>query len=85
MNKRRLIKIIRLVGETIRERIGNEEKLNEVLLTISKNIYAEEFDITPLSEAKELVEYSNLGLTYNEVEDSIRLVNTIQSKINSIK
>lgn len=78
-------KIIEIVGETIREKKSEELTLNEALLVISKTIYAEKFDINAETNPEEILKYPNLYLDYNEISDSIKLVNTIQGKIDSIK
>ncbi len=83
--KERAKEIIKIVGATIKEKVGKEESLNEVLLSISKTIYASNFDYSSLSDTEELVKYPNLELTSSEVKDSIRLVHSIYEKVEKSK
>lgn len=77
---------IEIIGETIRETIGNERNMNDALITISKAIYAGRYDIT-YHDVKELVEYPNVNLTLKQAESSIKLVEKINTKMfeNKIK
>lgn len=75
-------KYIKIVGETIRDTLGNEENLNEALITISKAIYAGRFDLTYYSNnIKELTEYPNINLTVGEAKSSLKLVKKIKDRI----
>lgn len=73
-------KIIKIVGETIRETISNEQNQNEVLITISKVIYAERYSLSTNSDVKKLSEFTER--TTDEVESSIKLVKQIETRIN---
>lgn len=68
-------KIIKIVGETIRETIKNE-----ALITISKVIYAERYCLSSNSDVKKISEFT--GHTTNEVESSIKLVKHIETRID---
>lgn len=45
-------KIIKIVGETIRETIKNEQNKNETLITISKGIHARRYCFSSNSDVK---------------------------------
>lgn len=73
-------KIIKIVGETIREIITNEQNQNEVLITISKVIYARKYCLSPNSDIKKISEFTER--TTNEVESSVKLVKRIETRID---
>lgn len=73
-------KIIKIVGETIRETISNEQNKNEALITISEVIYAGRYCLSSNSDVKKLSEFT--GHTTNEVESSIKLVKHIETRID---
>lgn len=75
--------IIKIIGETLRKKVENKEKLNEALFIISKTIYASRFDINFTTDAKEVAKYPNLGLTYNDADDSIKLIKKMQEELDS--
>lgn len=73
-------KIIKIVGETIREVITYNQNQNEVLITISKIIHARRYCVSFNSDIKNLSEFT--GRTTNEVESSIKLVKMIETRID---
>lgn len=72
---------ITLIGETVRDMIGNQKNLNDALIAISKAIYAGRYDIL-CYDIKELIENSNINLTYKEAESSYKLVEKVKSKLH---
>lgn len=72
---------IEIVGETIREVIDDNQDENEVLITISKTIYAGRYDLVSLYDVKKLVEYPDINLTYNDADSSVQLVEKINKKL----
>lgn len=73
-------KIIKIVGETIRETISNEQNQNEALITISKVIHAGRYRLSSNSDVKKLSEFTER--TTDEVESSIKLVKRAETKLN---
>lgn len=73
-------KIIRIVGETIKETISNEQNQNEALITISKVIHAGRYCLSSNSDVKILSEFTER--TTDEVESSIKLVKRIETRID---
>lgn len=73
---------IEIVGKTIRETIGNNQDMNESLIVISKTIHAGRYDLSSVYDVKELVEYPNINLTYNEANSSAQLVKMIKRKLD---
>ena len=73
-------KIIRIVGETIKETISNEQNQNEALITISKVIHAGRYCLSSNSDVKILSEFTER--TTDEVESSIKLVKRIETIID---
>ncbi len=73
-------KIIKIVGECIREAISNEQSQNEALITISKVIHAGRYCLSSNSDIKELSEFTERNT--DEVESSIKLVKRIENRIN---
>ena len=73
-------KIIKIVGDTIRETISKEENINEALITISKVIHAGRYCLSSNSDVKKLSEFTER--TTNEVESSIKLVKRIETRID---
>lgn len=71
-------KIVKIVGDTIRETISNDQ--NEELKTISKVIFAEKYCLPSNSNVKEISEFTNRNI--NDVESSIKLVKRIETRIN---
>lgn len=77
---------IRIVGETIRETIGNNQDMNEALITISKTIYAGRYNLVYIyDDIERLVEYPNINLTYSEANSSTQLVKRIKKKLDDNK
>lgn len=77
---------IRIVGETIRETIGNNQDVNEALITISKTIYAGRYNLVSVyDDIEKLVEYPNINLTYSEANSSTQLVKRIKKKLDDNK
>lgn len=72
-------KIIKIVGESVREVISDGYNKDEVLITISKVIHAERYSLPSNCNIEELCEFTNR--TKNEVESSIKLVRRIDNKI----
>lgn len=78
-------KVIKIVGENIREAIHyecNKEASLEELITISKVIYAGRYRLSSNTDTKELCEFTNC--IAKEVESSIRLVKCIENRINQL-
>ena len=73
-------KIIKIVGETIRETISNEQNQSEALITISKVIHAERYCLSFGSDVKKLSDFTDR--TTDEVESSIKLVKRIEIRID---
>ena len=73
-------KIIKIVGECIRETIPNEQSQNEALITISKIIHAGRYCLSSNSDIKKLSEFTERNT--DEVESSIKLVKRIENRIN---
>lgn len=71
---------IKIVGECIREAIGDGFNKDKQLITISKIIHAGRYNLPSNSNIKKLSEFANR--TPNEVKSSIRLVKRIEKKIN---
>ena len=77
---------IRIVGETIRETIGNNQDVNEALITISKTIYAGRYNLVSVyDDIEKLVEYPNINLTYSEANSSTQLVKRIKKTLDDNK
>ncbi len=76
-------KIIKIVGECVREVINDGYNKDDALITISKVIHAGRYSLSSNSNVKELSHFTNL--TQNEVESSIRLVKRIEEKLNNDK
>lgn len=81
--EQRTKKIIKIVGETIREKIGNEVDINEALITISKIIYVGGYAGLENYNAEELEKNTEYGL--NEIDINIQLLKEIQNKVNDNK
>lgn len=73
-------KIIKIVGESIREVIANEQDQNEALITISKIIYASRYCISSNSDVNKLSEFTKRST--DEVKSSIKLVKRIENRID---
>lgn len=74
---------IEIVGKTIREEIGNKQDMNEALITISKTIYAGQYNLVSIyDDVEKLVEYPNINLTYSEANSSVQLVKKIKKQID---
>ena len=73
-------KIIKIVGETIKETIKNEQNQNEVLITISKVIHTGRYCISSNSDVKKLSEF--IESSTDKVESSIKLVKRIETRID---
>lgn len=73
-------KIIKIVGECVREVINDGYNKDEALITISKVIHAGRYSLSSNDNVKELSEFTNR--TQNEVESSIRLVKRIENKLD---
>ena len=76
-------KIIKIVGECVREVINDGYNKDDALITISKVIYAGRYSLSLNSNVKELSNFTNC--TQNEVKSSIRLVKRIEEKLNNDK
>ena len=76
-------KIIKIVGECVREVINDEYDKDDALITISKVIHAARYSLSSNSNVKELRNFTNR--TQDEVESSIRLVKRIEKKLNNDK
>ena len=73
-------KIIKIVGETIKETITNEQNQNEVLITISKVMHAGRYCISSNSDVEKLSEF--IESSTDKVESSIKLVKRIETRID---
>ncbi len=73
-------KIIKIVGECIRETILNEQNQTEALIIISKVIHAGRYCISSNSDVKKLSEFTKC--TTDAVETSVSLVKRIKTKID---
>lgn len=71
--------IVNIVGECIRETIGNQVDLNDNLITISKIIHASRYNLLSNGDVGEISEFTNR--TDEEVESSMKLVKRIEKKI----
>ena len=78
-----LTKIIKIVGECVREVINTEYNKDDALITISKVIYAGRYSLSSNSNVKEISNFTNS--TQNEVKSSIKLVKCIEKKLNNDK
>lgn len=77
-------KIIKIVGQCIRDVISSEEDLNNALAVISKILYAKMYCLSSSADANRISEFTEC--TTEEVESSIKLVKKIKNKIeNEIK
>ena len=72
--------IVKVVGETIRDEIKNEQNPIKALLKISKVIFVERTGCYFLYDAKKISEFT--GYTTDEVQSSMELVKRIQTKID---
>lgn len=73
-------KIIKIVGECIRETILNEQNQTEALIIISKVIHAGRYCISSNSDVKKISEFTKC--TTDAVETSVSLVKRIKTKID---
>lgn len=73
-------KIIRIVGDSIRDVISLEDDMNDALITISKVIYASRYNLSSDVDIREIAEYTNRSV--DDVESSVQLVKRIEHKIN---
>ena len=73
-------KIIRIVGDSIRDVISLEDDMNDALITISKVIYAGRYNLSSDSDISEIAEFTNQSV--DDVEASVQLVKRIEHKIN---
>ena len=73
-------KIIKIVGECIRETILNEQNQTEALIIISKVIHAGRYCISSNSDVKKISEFTKC--TTDSVETSVSLVKRIKTKID---
>lgn len=73
-------KIIKIVGECIRETISNKQNQNEALITISKIIHAKRYCISSNSDINKLSEFTDR--TTDEIESNIKLVKHIENRID---
>ncbi len=76
-------KIIKVVGECVREVIHDGYNKDDALITISKVIHAGRYNLSTNSNVEELSNFANR--TQNEVESSIRLIKRIDEKLNNDK
>ncbi len=76
-------KIIKIVGECVREAIYDKDNKDDALITISKVIHAGRYNLSTNSNVEKLSAFTNQ--TQNEVETSIRLVKRIKEKLNNDK
>lgn len=72
-------KVIKIVGENIKEAIKKENNQLEALIMISKILYATRYQLSSCSKVNEISEFTNY--TPNEVKSSIRLIKSIKKKI----
>lgn len=78
---------IQIIGEMIREVIGNETDMNEALITISKTIYAGNYHIDSMYDCydiKKLIAYPYVNLTFKEAEASVQLVKKINERLEKM-
>lgn len=75
-------KIIKIVGECVREVINDGYNKDEALITISKVIHAGRYSLSSSCNIGELCQFTNC--TQNEVESSIRLVKHIEKKLDKL-
>ena len=73
-------KIIKIVGDSIRDVISLEDDMNAALITISKVIYASRYNLSSDVDIREIAEYTNRSV--DDVESSVQLVKRIEHKIN---
>lgn len=73
-------RIIKIVGECVREIINDGYNKDEALITISKVIHAGRYSLSSTANVEELSKFTNRS--QNEVESSIRLVKCIEKKLN---
>ena len=73
-------KIIRIVGDSIRDVISLEDDMNDALITISKVIYAGRYNLSSKADISEIAEFTNQSV--DDVEASVQLVKRIEHKIN---
>ncbi len=73
-------KIIKIVGDSIRDVIHDEDDMNEALITISKVIHASGYNLSSDANVSEIAEFTNRSV--DEVEASRQLVKRIEHKIN---
>lgn len=73
-------RIIKIVGECVREIINDGYNKDEALITISKVIHAGRYSLSSAANVEELSKFTNRS--QNEVESSIRLVKCIEKKLN---
>ena len=76
----RMEKVIKIVGERVREVIADSQFKDEVLITISKIIYAGRYNLSSSSNVKDLVDQTNC--TPSDIETSQKLVRCIKAKLN---
>ena len=72
-------RIITIVGENIRNIINDIDNKEEILITISKVIYAIRYGISASADTNDIAKYTNCPK--NEVESSIKLVKKIDNRI----
>ena len=73
-------KIIKIVGDSIREKISKSQNSNEDLITLSKVFHAGKYHLSSENNVKKLSELTECPTS--EVEDSLKLVRCIENKIN---
>ena len=73
-------RIIKIVGESVREKISNTENQNETLIAISKIIYAGRYSLSSNSDIKKISLFT--GYKEEEIKSNIKLVKSIKNKIN---
>lgn len=74
-------KTIMIVGEVIRNAIGDVNNQEEALITISKVIHAERYNLLSTASVDEVAKYTDCS--QNEVESSMKLVKKINNKISN--
>lgn len=74
-------KMIKVVGETIREDICDEDDMVKSLKTISKVIYGGRYNLSQNSDVQEISEF--MDCSRDEVEATIKLVRRIDEKNNN--
>ena len=72
-------RIIMIVGENIRNIINDIDNKEEILITISKVIYAIRYGISANADINDIVRYTNCSK--DEIESSIKLVKKIDNRI----